>query len=302
MTTLGEFLRSHREKSGVSLEEIAVSTRINVSQLRAIEDENFKALPGGVFIVSFVKQYARAVGADEQQATDLLKARTSVSNPLPFSAAAERTKDPLLGSGPVGRIGEELREFIDSYGSVVASVAFGLLLIIGGLYSYEVWEQTRADAEAQELAEAQKPAEPVAPPVATPEPDPEPTPVVNTPAAAITIELQIVEKVWIRAVADGERVLEGVYQPGDVKPISAERNVTMKVGNAGGVLLGLNGKDAAPIGPRGHVRSLEVTTSGIEILTPLPKTEPQRPSNADSMSTTTASARGADLALSVPAR
>jgi len=302
MMTLGEFLRSHREKSGVSLEEIADATRINVSQLRAIEDEDFSRLPGGVFTVSFVRQYARAVGADETQAADLLKARNSLTSPLPFSSAAERNKDPLLERGPIGRIGEELRNFVDSYGSVVASVGVGLLLIVGGLYSYEVWEQRRADAEQLELAEAAKPAEPVIEtPVVQEQPEPEPTPVINTPQSAINLKLEIVEKVWIRAVADGEKVLEGVYQPGEVKPIVADQSVKMKVGNAGGVLLAFNGEDAAPIGPRGHVRSLEVTAKGIEILTPLPPPN-TRPSNAVRLPTTTASVREADLALPAASR
>lgn len=305
MTTLGEYLRSHREQSGVHLAEIADSTCINVAQLRAIEVEDFSQLPGGVFTLSFVKQYAEAVGADPEKAADLLKAHNSLSNPLPFDGAAERNRDPLLSRGPLGRIGEEISNFVASYGSVVSSVAVGLLLIVGGLYSYEVWEQRRADAADQELAQqAQQESQEQAALAAQsqPEPEPEPTPVVNNPESAITIELQIVEKVWIRAVADGERVLEGVYQAGDVKPIMADQNVTMKVGNAGGVLLALNGAEAAPIGPRGHVRSLEVTTKGIEILTPLPKTEPQRPSDSVGLPATTATLRWADLASTLPSR
>ena len=76
----------------------------------------------------------------------------------------------------------------------------------------------------------------------------------------------------------------------------------MKVGNAGGVLLGFNGSAAAPIGPRGHVRSLEVTTDGIEILTPVPPTEPQRPSNSVGLPATTANLRWLDLASTLPSR
>jgi len=299
MTTLGDYLRSHREQSGISLEEIADVTRINVSQLRAIETEDFSQLPGGVFTVSFVKQYARAVSADPEHAADLLKARNSLSSPLPFSGA-ERAKDPLLARGPIGRIGEEFSNFINSYGSMVASVAVGLLLIVGGLYSYELWEQRRTE-EARQLAQAE--AEAATPAVAPqPEADPEPTPVINKSQSAINLEVRIVEKVWIRAVADGERVLEGVFQAGEVKPILADKSVQMKVGNAGGVLLAFNGEDATPVGPRGHVRSLEVTAQGIEIMQPPPSPEAQRPSNAVRLPTTTAAARWADLAWSIPSR
>ena len=298
MNTVGEYLRAQRKTSGVSLEQIASATRINVSQLRAIEEDDFSNLPGGVFTISFVKQYARAIGADEAEAVNLLKARHSFPAPEPFSNATERIKDPLLARGPMARIGEEISNFNASYGSVVASVAVGLLLIIGGLYSFEVWEQRRLDPDSRQIAEAPEQSQPDR--EIDQEPEPEPTAVLNTPRAAIRLELQIVEKVWIRAVADGERVLEGVFQPGDVRPILADNHVKMKVGNAGGVLLGFNGEAAIEIGPRGHVRSLEVTKQGVEILPPPPSPEAQRPSNAVRLPTTTAAIRWADLALSIP--
>ena len=74
----------------------------------------------------------------------------------------------------------------------------------------------------------------------------------------------------------------------------------MKVGNAGGVMLALNGEDLPPLGPRGHVRSLEVTPAGMEIIVPEPKPEAPRPSNAVRLPTTTAASRWADLAWSIP--
>src|SRR5690606_1582820 len=115
-------------------------------QLRAIEEENFSALPGGVFTISFVRQYARAVGADEEQAASLLKGRAALTPDLPYAGPTERVRDPLLARGPGGRIREELSAFLDSHGSAIASVAVGMLLIVGGLYSYEAWEQRRQDA------------------------------------------------------------------------------------------------------------------------------------------------------------
>jgi cytoskeletal protein RodZ len=55
-----------RQKSGVSLEEIAASTKIAVSYLRAIEQGIFEKLPGGIYTVSYIRQYARAIEFDEE--------------------------------------------------------------------------------------------------------------------------------------------------------------------------------------------------------------------------------------------
>ena len=54
-----------RESRGLSLEQIADSTKISLPYLHAIERENFEALPGGIFSTSYLRQYAAFVGVDE---------------------------------------------------------------------------------------------------------------------------------------------------------------------------------------------------------------------------------------------
>jgi cytoskeletal protein RodZ len=56
---------SIRENNGISLEEIARNTKLKITTLKAIEDANFDVLPGGIYNISYIRQYARAIGADE---------------------------------------------------------------------------------------------------------------------------------------------------------------------------------------------------------------------------------------------
>lgn len=58
-------LATHRQNNGVSLEQIAENTKISIRFLRAIEDEEFDKLPGGIFNTSYLRQYAAATGLDE---------------------------------------------------------------------------------------------------------------------------------------------------------------------------------------------------------------------------------------------
>lgn len=60
-------LASARQKKGISLEQIAEATKISIRFLRAIEDEEFDKLPGGIFNTSYLRQYAAAVGVDESK-------------------------------------------------------------------------------------------------------------------------------------------------------------------------------------------------------------------------------------------
>ena len=302
MSGVGELLRSHRTTRGVALEQIAEATRITVRQLEALEEERFDELPGGVFRVSFVRQFARCVGADEDEAVRLLKGQTSTSIELPSWDSSPQDRDPFLAGGPGSRLMQMISGFLREHGSALASITVGLLLIVGGLYSYQSWEvKKQQDAEQAELA-----AKTVMEDESIAAPTPPPT--VQTasldeaePAAPILLRLEIVDTVWIRAVADGQRVLEGVYRAGgELEPIEADKAVELKVGNAGGVSLALNGKDLGLIGPAGRVRSVMVTPQGVEVLDPNPAR--RRPSQESvRVPSTTASLRWAELAWSTPA-
>src|SRR5690349_12149832 len=68
MSGFGERLRRQREMRGVSLEEISESTKIGTRSLRALEEEDFEKLPGGIFNKGFVRAYSRFLGLDEDQA------------------------------------------------------------------------------------------------------------------------------------------------------------------------------------------------------------------------------------------
>ena len=57
-------LAVYRENQGLSLEDIADSTKISMFFLRAIEAGEYGKLPGGIYTTSYLRQYAAAVGLD----------------------------------------------------------------------------------------------------------------------------------------------------------------------------------------------------------------------------------------------
>jgi cytoskeletal protein RodZ len=58
-------LAAIRKNRGISLEQIAQSTKIGVRSLEAIERGDFQKLPGGIYSTSYIRQYARAIDYDE---------------------------------------------------------------------------------------------------------------------------------------------------------------------------------------------------------------------------------------------
>ena len=67
MTSIGETLRRERVRQGFDVASIATRTKIGLHLIEAIEADQFDRLPGGVFARSFVRQYARLLGLDEEE-------------------------------------------------------------------------------------------------------------------------------------------------------------------------------------------------------------------------------------------
>ena len=68
--SIGEKLRLARETRGIALRDISEQTRISMRYLEAIESDDYRRLPGGIFNRSFVRAYAKFIGYDEQEAID----------------------------------------------------------------------------------------------------------------------------------------------------------------------------------------------------------------------------------------
>jgi cytoskeletal protein RodZ len=58
-------LATIRRNRGISLQQIADSTKIGIRALEAIERGDFRKLPGGIYNTSYIRQYARAIDYDE---------------------------------------------------------------------------------------------------------------------------------------------------------------------------------------------------------------------------------------------
>ncbi|HKP37251.1 MAG TPA: helix-turn-helix domain-containing protein [Pyrinomonadaceae bacterium] len=69
-SSIGEKLRLERETQGIALRDISEQTRISMRYLEAIETDDYRRLPGGIFNRSFIRAYAKFVGYDEQEAIE----------------------------------------------------------------------------------------------------------------------------------------------------------------------------------------------------------------------------------------
>ena len=71
--TIGDLLRSAREKAHFTLEDLAKDTHIKLEYLIALEDNNFDALPAATFIKAYIRNYARLFKLDEKPLFAILR-------------------------------------------------------------------------------------------------------------------------------------------------------------------------------------------------------------------------------------
>lgn len=83
-------LASIRRNRGLSLEQISQSTKISVRALQAIEEGEFKKLPGGIYNTSYIRQYARAIEFDESEILAYYHSATDVQAETPLINAEKR--------------------------------------------------------------------------------------------------------------------------------------------------------------------------------------------------------------------
>jgi cytoskeleton protein RodZ len=105
MSSFGETLRRERELRQISLREIAEATKINLRYLDALERDDFRHLPGGVFNKGFVRAYAQFIGIDpETMVTAYLdedrrqQAKVARTTPAPQPSSEPEVPPPSVGA------------------------------------------------------------------------------------------------------------------------------------------------------------------------------------------------------------
>ena len=106
MDDFGGKLRQARERRGISLRQIAASTKISIAALEALERNDTSRLPGGIFSRAFVRSYAVETGLDPDQTVreflEWFENGSAAANPA-VSGSANRLPDTALGASSVAR-------------------------------------------------------------------------------------------------------------------------------------------------------------------------------------------------------
>jgi cytoskeletal protein RodZ len=210
--TLGQRLRRAREERNLTPRELSDLTRITRRHLEAIEADDYKQLPGGIFNRSFVKSYARAVGFDESEALRLyLAAAGEAADETPTRQHSRIYTDDAPSRSPLVTAGISL---------IVLAVI--LLAVYAGLHYYR---RTSTTDEAQTASGAQ----PASGQTAQPQPSPSDTPAPTPAPQGLSVRVRAKgEDVWLRAKVDGEPTTDGILSADQTREFSAAETLSLQ--------------------------------------------------------------------------
>jgi cytoskeleton protein RodZ len=277
--TFGDHLKREREMRGVTLDEISAATRIATRFLKAIENEQWDQLPGGVFNRGFVRAVAHYLGLDEEN----IVAEYAL-------AVGDRPSVPVwTGSPPAVAPQQPWLAWILAAAIAIAVIAgswFGVRRIVAWRAARRAAHGTAAGASSVASPETQPNIASAAPgdnssPSSLSSTPTSPTgtsnssgsaaatpPSASPDASASTAELQLkVEtgrKTRVRVETDAHRAFDGNIEPGQAHTFTAQDRFQVSAKDAGALLLELNGKMLDPIGPPGHAGKVTLTREALK--------------------------------------
>src|SRR4051812_11903581 len=251
MDDFGGKLRQARERRGISLRQIAASTKISAAALEALERNDISKLPGGIFSRAFVRSYAVEVGLDpDDTVNEFLDRFHQETPPTAASVAAE--------------VPEQEREF-EEQRRKAALLVKGVIVAIPVLavVAYFAWKG-RAASHAQATGPAQQALPAPAESSAAPAPSSSlPAPAdVALPAAVpaqMTLDVHPTRPCWVSLTVDGKKVFARVVRPGEHESHVVATEAIVEVGNAGAFAFSVTGREGKPVGAEGQVKTVKLT-------------------------------------------
>jgi cytoskeletal protein RodZ len=291
-------LREQREKSGLTLQQMATKTRIDIKFLEAIDQGNFAFLPD-LYVKAFVKQYSKTIGLDENLMIKKFEAALEGKeyNPSPpiieeehktketpktESPKTESPKQTVKSTPPlISYVDEQKQKSMEDENKANKQLMiFGLggvgVIVVAALLYFFVFNKSDKiiveETPIEEVIEQsnQRYDEETARDQITSDS-------TTAPIASDSLYLTFYAKdtSWVFVVLDNNRTQEFTLNPNSKFSIAASREFKATLGNSGGVTLQMNNQAVDFTGRIGSVRHFKLDRSGIVYLNTPPKLEQQ---------------------------
>lgn len=231
LAELGARLRDRRQAQEIPLERVAGTTCIQPRLLRAIEQGKIDELPEPVYIHSFIRQYADAIGLDGVE----------------FAS-----EFPTTGVMALPQIRTPWRSLPGAQLRPVHLYLLYLLLIVGAVNGLSYF-LNRSVQSAVATIEMQKPPTVQMGPMFPAKQETGAKKVAPSSNKPVRVGMTLTAESWVRVTADDQVAYEGALPKGTQRTWTANKQVVVTAGDAGSVIVSYNESAGQPLGSPGEV-------------------------------------------------
>ena len=282
-----EELKNARIKKGISPEQIAAKTRIDIKFIEAIDNGNLSFLPE-LYVKAFLKQYARTVGLNEEEtiqryeeakegklieeddSKSLLEQKIEMERPRQKDVQEKpvRTYTDASVTKTVDRSDDKKKVY-----RMIAYIAGFVLLSVVVFFAFIKKSSTITVEEKpydQVLKEAQNRFK-------VEEEEEQPAAQVNLDSMFLQISnVDSLDSAWVMVIYDDKVKEDFLLYPRRTKTVKAADNFQFTLGNSGAISLKLDNQVLQFEGRRGAVRHYLVNRKGLERLYSPPILKPEQ--------------------------
>lgn len=235
---IGKRLQEARRCKEISLQQVSQETRISREYLEALEKEEYGVFPAKVYVVSFIRSYARYLGLDAESIVHTYerehsgrKDRMDLNPEFPIVVSRGGEEKSLPGTGFVAfrftRKG--LIPFVLAIGVIVGAGLLAIFWLRMAMVQFS--PQVKAGMSFS-----------------------------TDIGQNISMVAEVNDKTWLRVVGDGAVSFEGTLFPGENRKWVAKNGMIVRIGNVGGVRLYVDGEEVDTVsGSIGEVNEFVFT-------------------------------------------
>ena len=260
MTNVGRELAQAREGRALSLTELARRTKISEAALRAIERNDARALPRGIYVRGFLRAYAREVGCDPDELVRRYLIQFDDEG-VEGKETLEQSTAGLKAQCDPDRLHSASIDAMDRRGARTEAIGTVVIFLLGVLLYF---------SHGRTVHPRQPSSDPST--VSAPQPRPaEEAPIPRTGRSSdgprsideeshdLRLVIQPRGLCWLSGTADGGQVIYRLLNAGERIQIEAHEDVGLRIGDAASFEFTINGVAARPLGASGQAVTIHLT-------------------------------------------
>lgn len=243
---IGSDLQRIRLDKSISLDSVAANTLISKRLLKAIESGDLAELPEPFYVQALIAKFAGEIGADNIQfevvsaiETKTVQSSRNSNNPRKYWLNFQL---------------RSLHLYLIYILLVIMSVKGITVLVERPVIINEIpVEQPAIDSE---ITKAEALQDKTSPPQAASQFVSQ-----SSTSESVTVGINLQERCWLKVMVDGKVAFEGILPEGTQRKWSGKKEVTIRAGNAGGVVISFNNEQQKVLGAPGQVEEITYTVN-----------------------------------------